>query len=81
MERFFKKNGYAVKLTRDMNEPLEHFIERGEFVVSQRPANKDEYDYAVGVSRIYRNNKYNNASYDDKLITDMGIMINKMFEE
>lgn len=81
MERFFKKNGFTIKLVKDENEPMEHFIERGEFVVSQKPLNDDDYEYAIKLSRIYRNNKYNKAVYSKKLMKDIDDMVKKMFEE
>jgi hypothetical protein len=80
-QRYFKKNGFIVKLTRDQGEPDEHFVERGEFVVSQKPGRSDEYQNAVRLSRIYRNNKHDKAVYSPNIMGQLEMMSTKMFEE
>ena len=80
-ERIFKKNGSIIKLYRDQGEPEEHFVDRGEFVISQKPTNVEDYETAVRLSRIYRNNKYDKAVYSTSIMKQIELMANNMFEE
>ena len=80
-ERIFKKNGFTIKLSRDPGEPDEHFVDRGEFVVSQKPTSEDDYEDAVRLSRLYRNNKYDNAAYSSSIMKQLEVMIKNTFEE
>jgi hypothetical protein len=79
--RIFKKNGYTIKLDRDYGELDEQFTERGIFVISQFPKTTDDYDEAIKMSRIFRNNKYNHASYSTYLMKKLDEMKDNMFEE
>jgi len=80
-ERYFKKNGFVIKLIRDQGEADEHFVDRGEFVVSQQPKTIEEYELAERISRIYRNYKYDKAIYSKILMEQMELMASKMLEE
>ncbi len=78
--RHFKKNGLVILLEKDIGEPEEHFIERGLFVVSQKPKNIDEYNKVVRFSRIFRNVKYNNCEYCKKIMIELEEMMGMMYE-
>lgn len=80
-EKYFKKNGYVIHLTQDNGESDEQFSDRGEFVVSQKIQTNEEYENAVKLSRIYRNNKYNKSEYSSSIMKEMELMRNKMYEE
>lgn len=72
----FKKNGFICLVQRDPCEPYEQFIERGYFVVSQKPLTLENYNEAVKYSRVYINIKYNKCQYNKKMME-----IVKNFEE
>ena len=80
-ERYFKKNGAIIKLSRDYGEPEEHFVESGIFIVSQKPTNSEEYEDAIKMSRLYRNHKYDKAGYNPSLMDKLEEMTVKMFDE
>ena len=63
----FEKDGYVILLEKDVEEPIEHHIERGYFVVSQKPKTKEEYDNAVLYSRIYINKSHKQCKYSEKI--------------
>lgn len=60
----FSKKGYITKVIRDEHEPLEHFNERGYFIVSQKPKTRKEYEMAVLYSRIYINKLHKGCGYN-----------------
>jgi len=65
----FHKSGYVCRLERDQGEPLEHFTERGIFVVSQKPKTTEEYENAVLHSRLYSKMKHDGCQYGPKLLS------------
>lgn len=75
----FKKDSCVINLTRDPFEPEELFIERGYFVVSQKPKSKQEFNYAILYSRIYINYNFKNCNYTDYIIMELNKMIKNLF--
>jgi hypothetical protein len=72
--RTFIKNGYYCILNRDKGESYEKFIERGYFIVSQKPTNSKDLDKYTTYSRINNNIIYNKCTYNNDihlLITEM----------
>jgi len=68
MKQIFSKNGSFIILEKDIYEPHEHFIDRGNFIVSQQPKNNSEFTQALVYSRIFVNVKYNRAKYSDEVM-------------
>jgi len=64
----FIKDNYICDIKKDAFEPLEIFIERGNFIATQKPKNIDEYNEAVKYSRIYANCKFKNCQYSDTVM-------------
>ena len=68
MTRIFHKNGYFLQLSKDENESIDTFIERGNYIVNMKPKTREEIEKYIVYSRIWiNNNKYENK-YDDKLM-------------
>ena len=70
----FRKNNFICIVEKDENEPQEHFIERGNFVVSQKPKNDDEYNKAVTYSYVYINNKHLRCGYENSVMNELHLM-------
>lgn len=64
----FKKGGFVCQVEQDMGEAYEHYLERGYFVVSQRPQNDKEYGDAIKYSRIYMNVKIDRCKYNNAIM-------------
>ena len=60
---------------KDENEPQEHFIERGNFIASQKPQNVQEYTKSVTYSYIYINNKYLKCQYNPSVMQELNQMM------
>nr|QBK88845.1 MAG: hypothetical protein LCMiAC01_05270 [Mimivirus LCMiAC01] len=73
----FEKKGHLVQVAPDNGEPLEHYIERGYFIVSQQPSIKKEYDTSVLFSRLYINTKYKKCGYSDTITIKLKLMEKK----
>ena len=72
--RIFFKDGYFCDIEKDPSESLENYIKRGNFVVSQKPKNSQELEYAKKISRVWINFKTSNCQYSDqinKIMCDM----------
>ena len=70
-DRIFYKNGYYCKVNRDIGESYEDFINRGNFVVSQKFSTIEQYNKILTLSRIWVNIKYNNSSYRKEIHKDI----------
>ena len=46
----FKKGNIICIVEEEENEPKEHFIERGNFIINQYPKNDDEYELLLKYS-------------------------------
>ena len=77
----FEKDGYVILLKKDIGEPLEHLIERGYFVVSQKPKTKKEYEFAILYSRIYINKKYKKCEYNETVEKTIAEMIKRVLKK
>lgn len=75
MRRLFKKNGHIVILEHNEYEPLEEVIERGYFVVSQKPLTKVDYELANIYSKIYVNHVYKNCHYNSEVMKKLEEMM------
>jgi hypothetical protein len=78
--RVFMKNGRIVELYKDYGESEEHFIERGNFVVSQNIETSDDHKKAVKLSRLYRNVQFG-ARYSITLMNCLNEMETNMYEK
>lgn len=67
MKKIFYKNGYYCIVDRDINESYDVFIKRGDFIVSQKPSNKDELDEYIRLSRLWINMKLYNLQYNEEI--------------
>ena len=75
MNTIFKKDGYICYLERDKYETIEQFIDRGNFIVSQKPSNMEEYQKALTYSRIMVNVKYSGAKYTNTIMDILDKML------
>ena len=66
MSKVFIKDGFYYIIKRDIGESIEQFLERGEYIASQKPKTKEELDKCINQSRVWRNIKFNNCSYTKK---------------
>lgn len=73
----FRKKDKIYIVNKDEFETFEHFIERGNFIASQGITNEKEYDRAVLYSHIFINNKYLKCDYDDKIMEELEVMLDK----
>jgi len=76
----FAKKGFICILEKDIHEPIELFIERGNFIVSQQPKSKVEYDYYEIYSKIMINIKYNKCEYNDEIMNELCVMNKKIYD-
>jgi hypothetical protein len=60
----FRKGSVICIVEKQDNENRDVFIDRGNFIVSQKPHNKKTYDEAVVYSKVYANEKYLHSEYD-----------------
>jgi hypothetical protein len=74
----FELDGFLCCLTKDLGESTEHYVQRGYFVVSQKPQTEEEYDDAVLFSRIYIHVKHKGCEYDESIMKKLDSMINIM---
>lgn len=72
----FRKGSVIVIVDKNENEPMEQFIERGNFIVKQNPRNDSEYEKYVLFSRIYMNIKYLGCEYDPNIMKEINVMKN-----
>lgn len=75
---WFKKDGYAIQLTRNEDESLEEFAMRGQFVVSQKPNNQKEYERYVKFSEMFIKYHFNSNRYTDEVNDKLEKMIKNM---
>jgi hypothetical protein len=67
----FRKGNYMCIVDRDIAEPIERFIDRGNFILNRKPLTKEAYNEALIYSRIYINVKYLKCVYDDKIMNNL----------
>ncbi|QKF94010.1 XRN2-binding (XTBD) domain-containing protein [Fadolivirus algeromassiliense] len=73
----FKKGNMICYVVQDEGESYEHFLDRGNFIVSQRPNNDQEYQKAVTYSRFYINCKVLRCSYPEAIMNTLKEMTKK----
>lgn len=61
-------NNFLVIVKPDSHEFSEHIISRGIFIAKQKPKTLSEYNTLVTYSRIHNNIKYQQSSYDEKVM-------------
>ena len=75
MAQVFRKNNFICLIEKnDDDEPEEHFIERGNFVASQKPRNEQEYTKSIIYSYVYINNKYLKCQYNLSVMHELNQM-------
>ena len=74
----FSKEGYICYVEQFKNEPFEHFMDRGYFIVSQKPQTRKEYDDVLRLSRLYINILVNGCKYDDEVMKKIEGMMDKI---
>lgn len=67
MTAFFK-DGYVCIINKQECEAREKFLERGNFIVSQKPKDENEYEENELYSRLYINVKYLNCTYNKQVL-------------
>lgn len=73
----FKKGITICYVVQEEDEPYDHFLDRGNFIVSQEPKNDQEYNKAVIYSRFYINNKILKCAYDSEIMKELETMKQK----
>lgn len=76
--KVFKKDGYSVIVSKDPYETEESFNDRGFFIVSQKPKNKEDLDEVTVFSRIYVNCQNIECEYDTDVKDKLNQMIKKL---
>lgn len=74
----FRKDNIICIVHRENNESLQHFYERGTFIVNQKPKNDKEYNKCVIYSNIFINSKYLKCEYDSNIMKELTTMITNM---
>jgi len=67
----FRKGTTICLVNRNEAESIDKFIDRGNFVVCQKPQNDKEYDKAVLYSNIYSNVKYLGCEYSIGIMKEL----------
>ena len=67
----FRKDNCIIILEKDKDEIIEHFIERGNYIVSRNPKSEKEYNRLVLYSRIYINIKYLGCEYGPEIMKNV----------
>lgn len=75
MAQVFRKDNFICIVEKDNDEPQEHFVERGNFIASQKPKNEQEYTKSITYSHIYINNKYLKCQYNPSVMHDLNQMV------
>lgn len=70
-QQIFRKDDYICIVNRDMNEPIEQFIERGIFISRQKAKTDQEYDKIIKYSRIYINVKFYKCGYSTEIMNEL----------
>lgn len=60
----FRKGSIICIVEKCDSESRDVFLDRGNFIVSQKPHNKKTYGEAVVYSKVYANEKYLHCEYD-----------------
>lgn len=74
----FIRNNYLYKVEREPAESVENFIDRGYFIVAQKPNTIKEYEDTVKMSKIMINVIVKGAQYDTDIMTKLSTMLNKL---
>ena len=77
----FKKHGFICNVEKDKNELDDHFVDRGLFIVSQKPETVKEYNVSILYSRCYINVKYNKCEYTSQMMEVLSEMEKNMYQE
>lgn len=72
---FFKKGNFSCLIQRKKNEPIDVFMDRSNFIVSQRPIDNKDLTKILIFSNIYANVKYLNCSYEGSIMNELDKMI------
>ena len=76
---FFRKGVRYCIIERGRLEPMEQFMGRGNFIVSQKFTTKEEYERVLMYSRIYINVKYYGVEYEGVVMRELGGMVENSF--
>lgn len=74
----FRKGTVICLVNQNQAENIDKFIDRGNFIVSQKPQNNKEYDKAVLYSNIYSNVKYLSCEYSVGIMKELREMEKKL---
>ena len=69
--QLFIKDGYYCLVKKDDDESYEHFIERGNFIVSQKENNIIEINKIIIYSKIWINYKYMGCCYTPEIMNKL----------
>lgn len=71
----YHKNKTICIIAQNKNEPTEHFIDRCNFITSQKINNDNDYNRIITYSKVYTNTKYLGCSYDNITTKTLNEMI------
>ena len=77
----FIKDGKICFIETDKHEPKQYYLERGNFVVSQKINSIEDYEKIVTYSRIMINVKYMGATYDKTIMKELNNLLNNCYCE
>jgi len=75
----FRKGSTICLIKKNEAENMDKFIERCNFITSQKPINDKEYNKYVIYSNIYANNKYLKCEYSDNIMKELENMKKNLF--
>lgn len=81
MNGLFRKGSTFCIINRNSGENRDMFIDRGNFIVSQKPNNDNEFNEAVVYSNMYANHKYLHCTYDTDVQNKLDGMMDKCLVE
>ena len=73
----FRNGNMICIIEKNEAENMDVFLDRGNFIVSQKLVNESEYNKIVLYSNIYANCKYLGCSYNKNIMDEMNNMKKK----
>jgi len=76
----FRKGDTICFVQKNEEDSMDMFLDRGNFVVSQKPTNDQEYNKALLYSSIYAYSKYLKCEYSKNIMKELEVMKEKCLE-
>jgi hypothetical protein len=72
-KKIIKKDGYYCIIEKNEEESYEDFIERCNFIVSQKSMNYEDFEKSKIYSKIWLNNKNLNCIYSKEIMNQLNL--------